>query len=98
MDKSASTPQGTGDAKRKGFGLLSAVAGLLLALLGNYLFFVAKDTAYKTLPVLLLAICFSVGAIKLGSKKLGILAVVLCLPGAALSLFIIVFFALGFSR
>jgi hypothetical protein len=86
------------DSKRQAFGLLCALSGLVLALVGNYIFFLKMDTAYKTFPVLLLGCCFSGIAMKLGSKKLGILSIIVSLPAAAISLFIIIFFAQGGSR
>jgi len=86
------------DGKKRVLGLFSALLGLLLTLAGNHIFFLKMETAYKTFPVLLLGFLLSGIAIKLGSKKLGIITLVLSLPAAAISLFIIVFFATGGSR
>lgn len=88
----------SGDGKWKTYGLLCALSGLVLTLIGNYIFFFKMDTAYKTLPVLLLGYCFSGAAMKLGFRKLGVLSIVLSLPAAGISLIIIIFFALGGTR
>jgi len=86
------------EGKRQAFGVLSAFLGLILALIGSYIFFLRRETAYETFPVLFVGFCFDIAAIRLGSKKLGIGSIILSLPAAAISLFIIIFFALGGSR
>jgi peptidoglycan/LPS O-acetylase OafA/YrhL len=86
------------DGKRQAFGLLSALLGLVLTLIGNYIFFLRRETAYETFPVLFLGFCFDVAAMRLGSKKLGVASIILSLPAAGICLFIIAFFALGGSR
>lgn len=86
------------DGKKEAFGLLSALLGFVLTLIGNYMFFLRRETAYETFPVLFISFCFDAAAMRLGSKKLGIASIILSLPAAGISLIIIIFFALGGSR
>lgn len=84
--------------RREVVGLLSVSASLALGVVGNYLWFIDGRIAHEVFPLLLVGMCFAFAGMWRGQKTFGALALVLQLPAAVMSGFIILFFALGGSR